>query len=109
MKIALSLSCVFVVALSLIIPGISVADKIGGGDLTFSPKNAKPVIFSHEIHVNSKGLKCSGCHYHVFQMTKGSYKMDMNKITKGDFCGKCHNGQKSFDVKENKNCLKCHK
>jgi len=29
----------------------------------------------------------------------GFYKMDMSKLTKGDFCGKCHNGQKSFDVK----------
>ncbi len=109
MKKALGWSCAFVLATCLAVPGSSVAEKIGGGDLTFTPKGAKPVIFSHEVHVNSKGLKCSGCHYHVFQMTKGSYKMDMSKITKGDFCGKCHNGIKSFDVKENNNCLKCHK
>jgi c(7)-type cytochrome triheme protein len=42
-------------------------------------------------------------------MTQGSYKMEMGKITKGDFCGKCHNGGKSFDVKDAKNCDKCHK
>lgn len=83
--------------------------KVGGGDLTFSPKGAKPVIFSHEKHVADKGLKCTGCHYHVFQMTQGSYKMEMGKITKGDFCGKCHNGGKSFDVKDPKNCDKCHR
>ena len=98
---------VFVIVLS--IPFIAAAQKIGGGDLTFNPKGAKPVIFSHEMHVNSKGLKCTGCHYHVFQMTKGSYKMDMSKLTKGVFCGKCHNGQKSFDVKDHANCAKCHK
>jgi len=85
------------------------AQKVGGGDLTFSPKGAKKVIFSHDKHVNDKGLKCTGCHYHVFQMTQGSYKMDMNKITKGDFCGKCHNGQKAFEVKDPKNCDKCHR
>lgn len=85
------------------------AQKVGGGDLTFNPKGTKPVIFSHEKHVADKGLKCTGCHYHVFQMTQGSYKMEMSKITKGDFCGKCHNGGKSFDVKEPKNCEKCHK
>jgi c(7)-type cytochrome triheme protein len=87
---------------------IATADT-GGGDLTFSPKNAKAVVFSHKYHVETKGLKCSGCHYQVFQMSKGSYKMEMSKITKGDFCGKCHNGQKSFDVKDAKNCEKCHK
>ena len=93
----------------LIMPVIASAEAVGGGDLTFKPKGAAPVIFSHQVHVSVKGLKCSGCHYHVFQMTKGSYKMDMSKITKGDFCGKCHSGQKAFDVKDEKNCAKCHK
>ena len=85
------------------------SETVGGGDLTFAPKNAHSVVFSHQIHVTVKGLKCTGCHYQVFQMTKGSYKMDMSKMTKGDFCGKCHNGQKSFDVKDTKNCARCHK
>ena len=85
------------------------AQVIGGGDLTFKPKGTSPVVFGHDVHVKSKGLKCTGCHYQIFQMTQGSYKMDMSKLTKGDFCGKCHNGEKSFDVKEAKNCVKCHK
>jgi c(7)-type cytochrome triheme protein len=85
------------------------ADQVGGGDLTFTPKDAAPVHFSHELHVSVKGVKCSACHYHLFQMSRGSYKMDMSKITKGDFCGKCHNGQKSFDVKDKANCVRCHK
>ncbi|HUJ17501.1 MAG TPA: c(7)-type cytochrome triheme domain-containing protein [Nitrospirota bacterium] len=93
----------------LCMPFVAAAEKVGGGDLTFKPKGAAPVVFSHEYHVNAKGLKCTGCHYQVFQMTQGSYKMDMSKLTKGDFCGKCHNGQKSFDVKDTKNCTKCHK
>jgi c(7)-type cytochrome triheme protein len=95
--------------LLLLVPAAAFAEKVGGGDLTFNPKGASPVVFSHQIHVTVKGLKCTGCHYHVFQMTQGSYKMDMNKMTKGDFCGKCHNGTKSFDVKDAKNCAKCHK
>ncbi len=93
----------------LVIPLSAHAEKVGGGDLTFTPKNALPVVFSHEKHVQEKGLKCTGCHYHIFQMEQGSYKMDMSKITKGEFCGKCHNGQKSFDVKDPKNCARCHK
>lgn len=95
--------------IALLIPfGVS-AQKVGGGDITFTPKNASQVTFSHELHVKSKGIKCTGCHYQIFQMAQGSYKMDMRKITKGDFCGKCHNGQKSFDVKATDNCVKCHK
>ena len=100
---------VSILSLSFIFPLTAAAEKVGGGDLTFTPKNAGPVLFSHEKHVSEKGLKCTGCHYQIFQMAQGSYKMDMAKITKGDFCGKCHNGQKSFDVSDKKNCVRCHK
>lgn len=101
-------AAVAVLALVLI-PAVSFAQRVGGGDLTFTPKNASPVLFSHDKHVKDKGIKCTGCHYQIFQMGKGSYKMDMGKLTKGDFCGKCHNGQKSFDVKATENCTRCHK
>ncbi len=96
-------------AACLAIPLISRADNVGGGDLTFTPKNAAPVAFSHQKHVIQKGIKCTGCHYQVFQMAQGSYKMDMSKITKGQFCGTCHNGERSFDVKDKASCQKCHK
>jgi c(7)-type cytochrome triheme protein len=99
----------YVLSFSLALPFSAVAENVGGGDLTYTPKGAKPVVFSHEIHVNVKGLKCSNCHYHMFQMSPESYAMDMSKLTKGEFCGKCHNGQKSFDLKDANNCSKCHK
>lgn len=91
------------------IPVFVFGQTVGGGDLTFKPKGAEQVLFSHKVHISDKALKCTSCHYHVFQMSKDSKKMDMSKMTKGDFCGKCHNGQKSFDVKDAKNCSKCHK
>lgn len=97
------------IVLVLAVPFTARADKVGGGDVTFKPKNADAVLFSHEQHVNVKSLKCTACHYQLFQMTRGSYKMDMTKITKGDFCGKCHNGQRAFDVKEKANCARCHR
>ena len=103
-------AALFILVLCLLVPFTAKAERVGGGDISFKPKNALPVVFSHDKHVSDKGLKCTGCHYQIFQMEKGSsYKMDMNKITKGDFCGKCHNGQKSFDVKDEKNCTRCHK
>jgi len=97
------------ISITCLIPLAVSAQKIGGGDLVFSPKNALPVIFSHEKHVVRQDLKCTNCHYGVFQMAQGSDKMQMDKITKGDFCGQCHNGQKAFDVGDKANCSRCHR
>ncbi len=95
--------------LFLVLPvGTAFAD-VGGGDLSYNPKNAKPVLFSHAKHVDGKEYKCSACHNHTFQMAKDTYKMDMSKITKGQFCGRCHNGERSFDVNDKASCGKCHK
>jgi c(7)-type cytochrome triheme protein len=99
---------VIIVTVSLFVPTNVPAQKVGGGDLTFTPKNALPVVFSHEYHVIKKGLKCTDCHYEIFQMAQGSYEMKMEELTKGAFCGKCHNGRKAFDVKDKKNCIRCH-
>ncbi len=42
-------------------------------------------------------------------MGKDEDKIDMSKMTKSLFCGRCHNGVKSFDVKDKTNCVRCHK
>lgn len=99
----------FVVILGIGVALSAIAAKVGGGDIVFKPKNAKKVTFSHEYHVNIKGLRCTGCHYKIFEMSKGSYKIDMSKITKGEFCGFCHNGRKAFDVNDAAVCSRCHK
>lgn len=88
---------------------LALAQPDGGGDLTFAPQNAPPVVFSHNKHMKEPGLKCSGCHYQFFQMAQESYKMDMRKITKGEFCGRCHNGRVSFDVQDPRYCAYCHR
>jgi len=102
------LLAIMVVIICIVISLGFAAHKVGGGDLNFSPKNTSPVAFSHEKHVNAKGIKCSGCHYLAFQMAKGADKMDMTEMTKGAFCGRCHNGELAFDVKDQKSCLLCH-
>ncbi|MHB8844246.1 MAG: cytochrome c3 family protein [Nitrospirota bacterium] len=83
--------------------------KVGGGDVEFKPKGTGVVVFKHETHVNYKGFKCADCHYKTFQMGGTSYKIDMSALTKGAFCGKCHDGKKAFDVKDATNCTRCHK
>ncbi len=96
-------------AIGLVVCGSAAFGEVGGGDLTFPAKDAKPVIFSHARHVEGANKRCSACHYNLFQMKKGSYKMEMSKINKGMFCGACHNGVRSFDVKDKASCVKCHK
>ncbi len=91
-------------------PTASGAKTVGGGDIVFTPADpaVRPVLFSHEKHVIAKGITCTSCHYHIFQMAKGSHEMNMEKITKGLFCGTCHNGSRAFDVKDPHNCKRCH-
>ena len=83
--------------------------KVGGGDVEFNPKGAGKVLFKHEQHVTLKGFKCNDCHYKTFQMGGTSYKIEMSALTKGAFCGKCHDGTKAFDVKAENSCKRCHK
>jgi len=97
------------VMVCLVLPVSVPAQQIGGGDLTFTSRNALPVVFSHKKHVMDKGIECVDCHYQIFQMAQGSYAMKMSELTKGGFCGKCHDGRKAFDVKDRKNCIRCHR
>jgi c(7)-type cytochrome triheme protein len=98
------------VLVSIMISSAVVARQhVGGGDLVFTPENAPRVFFSHEDHLKAERYKCASCHYRFFQMAHGSWKMDMEKMTKGEFCGKCHDGRTSFSIKDRNNCSRCHR
>ncbi|MGE5807581.1 MAG: c(7)-type cytochrome triheme domain-containing protein [Nitrospirota bacterium] len=101
---------VVIVLIGLSLPLNLLAQRVGGGDIVFRPSvpGVKPVLFSHEKHVSEKGIKCCRCHYEIFEMARGSYGMNMEKITKGEFCGMCHNGRDAFDVHDKTLCEKCH-
>ena len=99
----------FLVILGITLPFRVNAQTVGGGDIIFNPKNANQVVFSHDRHVKGKALKCTDCHYKVFQMAGGPLKTEMSSMSKGEFCGACHNGEKAFSVKDSKSCSKCHK
>jgi c(7)-type cytochrome triheme protein len=88
---------------------LTALSKVGGGDVAFNPKGSGMVVFKHESHVSYKGLKCADCHYKTFQMGGTSYKIDMSALTKGAFCGKCHDGIRAFDVKDANSCKRCHR
>ena len=62
-----------------------------------------PVNFSHQNHTKKYG--CGECHPNIFQMKKGSSRITMDDMYKGNSCGKCHNGKVAFSAKD---CAKCH-
>ena len=102
-------STILGILLCLLLPIRSNAQLlVGGGNIHYNPKGAEPVIFNHEKHVAANGRKCSACHFGIFLMEKESLKMNMSKMSKGDFCGACHNGKTAFDVEDRTQCKRCH-
>ncbi len=81
---------------------------VGGGTLRYAPKGAAPVVFNYEKHVAANGRKCSACHFGIFLMEKRSLKMNMSMMTKGNFCGACHNGKTAFGIEDRTQCKRCH-
>jgi c(7)-type cytochrome triheme protein len=78
------------------------------GDMVLNSKAEQrgmpPVVFPHWIHRIE--FKCKVCHPAIFQMKSGANDIDMEKIVfKGEFCGKCHNGETAWKPVV---CARCH-
>jgi c(7)-type cytochrome triheme protein len=81
----------------------------GGGDIIFRPAGMDPVLFSHDYHIKTRGIRCNACHFKGFAKEANGYQMQKEKLNKRDFCGHCHNGMKGFDATSNSNCSRCHR
>lgn len=79
---------------------------VGGGEITFKANGAKHVLFSHEAHVQKKGLKCSECHNRIFIPKASAFSLSMADIRQGQACGVCHDGDHAFGI--DGNCQRCH-
>ena len=66
------------------------------------------VVFDGKNHFDAK-VQCLECHSKIFKMKKGSADMKMADIFAGKYCGKCHNGKRSFAANDKDNCSICHK
>lgn len=79
------------------------------GDIVFKRKaevqGFEPAVFPHWVH--RVRFRCYACHPRIFEMKKGANEVTMDKINKGEFCGKCHNGKIAFNV-EFQTCGRCH-
>ncbi len=71
---------------------------------TYAEKyDMKPVVFTHGLHV--KRTKCEACHEAIFIKKRGANDINMNKNSKGQYCGKCHNGKDAYPLLK---CERCH-
>jgi c(7)-type cytochrome triheme protein len=61
-----------------------------------------PAFFSHERH--TKWLDCNICHPKIFHMKLNVTDITMDRISKGEFCGACHQSV-AFPLQD---CQRCH-
>jgi len=83
--------------------GVAFAQK----DVKYDGGTAGAVLFGHAYH-KGKDLKCTDCHTKIFSRKKEA------KITKAEhngdkLCAACHDGKKTFGMKAEADCAKCHK
>ncbi|MEI6212805.1 MAG: cytochrome c3 family protein [Desulfuromonadales bacterium] len=77
-------------------------------DISFSFKNAPPVVFSHQFHLAKYNNNCKICHGAIFNI-KERRRFTMAEMEKTKSCGACHTGIKAFSVSSEKDCVRCHK
>lgn len=77
-------------------------------DVTFTFKNAGPVVFSHELHLSKYNNNCKICHNAIFNLRERRH-FTMAEMEKTRSCGACHTGVKAFSVSNEKECVRCHK
>ncbi len=97
--------------LAFAICGFSASNALAvppGQIVTWTDGTQGPVIFEGAEHAE-KGFKCESCHPALFQKKKGSAKMTMELLNKGEFCGACHNGKIAFSTSDTRKCHECHK
>lgn len=86
-------------------PGSESLDTVLDMDILFPIGKGYPipnVIFPHKPH--TLWLGCNNCHPGLFTMKQGGNPVSMDRIIKGEFCGRCH-GVVAFPIS---NCLRCH-
>jgi c(7)-type cytochrome triheme protein len=69
------------------------------------------VTFNHASHVDEAAPSCTSCHPKAFSILRAGATADGKPIThaameKGQSCGACHNGKKSFGFDD---CSLCHR
>ncbi len=105
--------------ISIVVVALILASRISGqeggtileyGDIVMNTKQeamekakVKPVVFPHWFH--RIRYKCKVCHNRLFIMEKGANDINMDRIMRGEYCGRCHNGIVAWEPLY---CDRCH-
>ncbi len=102
MKLRVAMAAVII----LVVSAISASAK-ETKDIQFKFKNADPVTFSHDIHLEKYNNNCRICHNTIFDI-KHPRHYTMAEMEKTKSCGACHTWVKAFSVADEKDCVRCH-
>jgi len=94
--------------LPLLLTATAVADRVLGDVLMDrgSTANGVPaVVFPHWKHRSE--FRCYACHPDVFEMRAGANDVTMDALSRGQFCGSCHDGRVAFPIGFD-TCRECH-
>jgi len=83
------------------------------GDILFKRKTTEgneypPAKFPHSVHRYQ--FTCYVCHDNIFLMKAGANAVSMDAISKGKYCGVCHNDTKDAPAFGStfESCQRCH-
>ena len=104
-RIAVVVSLLFTaVIVAAVIGYAEYADIVIGRQVESRAKaGMKPVLFPHWFH--RIRFKCKVCHEDIFILRRGANDINLDKIMRGQYCGKCHNGQIAWEPLF---CDRCH-
>jgi len=96
------------IAVLATVAGLPAASEAEYGDVVLNRYSEKagvrPVIFPHWFH--RIRFRCKVCHFELgFEMRAGANDVRMVDLTRGRFCGMCHNGEIAWGLE---NCNLCH-
>ncbi len=95
-------ACVFVFFLATPVVNSEYADIVL--NKRSEQEGERPVVFPHWFH--RIRFQCRVCHTELgFEMRAGANNVTMDEISKGKFCGACHNGSIAWSID---NCGLCH-
>jgi c(7)-type cytochrome triheme protein len=103
-----SFAIIAIIAGLTVVTLISMLHASGLVELTYKGTTQGDVVFKHSTHATGQKLQCKDCHIGIFQMKQGTSGITNEANNKGEFCGKCHNGERAFSVKTESDCGRCH-
>ena len=77
-------------------------------ELTWPGGGQGKVTFEGDDHAD-ENYTCADCHPGIFAMKFGTAKMTMAAMNRGEYCGVCHNGIRTFGTDDPERCEECHK